>query len=92
MLIQKPANEGDVPESLNSAPETINTPTKQNTPKAKPQAPRVKIKTQMRLTLRDDRGISLTNEPVPVPPRADVLPLFDVISELSGISMNVVNG
>ncbi|MBP7806382.1 hypothetical protein KA057_01735 [Candidatus Gracilibacteria bacterium] len=92
VLIQKPANEGDVPESLNSAPETINTPTKQNTPKAKPQAPRVKIKTQMRLTLRDDRGISLTNEPVPVPPRADVLPLFDVISELSGISMNVVNG
>ena len=52
----------------------------------------MKLKTQVRLTLREDRGISLTNEPVPVPPRADNLPLFDVISELSGISMNVVNG
>jgi hypothetical protein len=90
--LEKPSSESDVPESLDSAPETTNTSTQQNTPKAKPPAPRVKIKTQVRLTLRDDRGIALTNEPVPVPPRADVLPLFDVISELSGISMNVVNG
>lgn len=76
---------------LNSAPENEqNTAPKSNVSKPVPQ--RVKIKTHVRLTLREDRGISLTNEPVPVPPRADNLPLFDVISELSGISMTVANG
>lgn len=76
---------------LNSAPENEqNIVPKPNVPKPAPQ--RVKIKTHVRLTLREDRGISLTNEPVPVPPRADNLPLFDVISELSGISMTVANG
>lgn len=76
---------------LNSAPENEqNTVPKANVSKPAPQ--RVKIKTHVRLTLREDRGISLTNEPVPVPPRADNLPLFDVISELSGISMTVANG
>lgn len=82
-----------MPGQLNAAPEpTVNTVPQKITPPKVPPAPRVKLKTQVRLTLREDRGISLTNEPVPVPPRADNLPLFDVISELSGISMNVVNG
>ncbi len=90
---QAPVPETDVPEQLNAAPEpTVNTIPQKIIPPKIPPVPRVKLKTQVRLTLREDRGISLTNEPVPVPPRADNLPLFDVISELSGISMNVVNG
>lgn len=76
---------------FNSAPESEqNIIPKPNVSKPTPQ--RVKIKTHVRLTLREDRGISLTNEPIPVPPRADNLPLFDVISELSGITMDVGNG
>lgn len=82
----------DVPEKLNSAPEESQEVVKEDALPKKTQIPRVKIKTQLRITLQEESKIGLTNEPIPAPPRADNMPLFDVISELSGISMNVVNG
>ncbi len=88
----EPRSSIDVPEKFNSAPEESQLVIKENTPPKKTHLPRVKIKTQLRITLHEESKIGLTNEPIPVPPRADNMPLFDVISELSGISMNVVNG
>lgn len=81
-----------VPIKLDAAPEETPTTVQQNIPPKKITQPRVKLKTHVRLTLREDGRIGLTDQPIPVPPRRDNLPLFDVISELSGISMNVVNG
>lgn len=89
---EAPSSDINVPQKLDSAPEPKPLPIKKNDQPKSPPMPRVKIKTQVRLTLRDDRGVVLTNESIPAPPRADNLPLFDVISELSGINMSVVNG
>ncbi len=77
---------------LQSAPEETDSTIEKNIPPEKIRTPLVKLRTQVRLTLRDEGRMALTNEPVPAPPRVDNLPLFDVISELSGISMNIVNG
>jgi hypothetical protein len=52
----------------------------------------VKIKTHTRWTLREGGRVVLTNEPVPVPPRVDNLPLFDLISDLGDVRFDLING
>lgn len=78
----------DAPTRLDSAPETeekITLPPKKITP-------RVRIKIPVRLTLREEGKIVFTNEPIPLPPRTDSLPLFDIIYDLDGAQIQVTNG
>jgi hypothetical protein len=77
--------------TLSSAPEKPASPVETVIPPKK-MAPRVKIKIPVRLTLREEGKIVFTNEPIPLPPRVDNLPLFDVISELDGARLEVTNG
>lgn len=75
---------------LNSAPEEDTKLTQISPPKK--ITPRVKIKIPVRLTLREEGKVVFTNEPIPLPPRTDSLPLFDMISELDGAQLQVTNG
>lgn len=79
----------DTPARLDSAPEK-----EEKIEQAPPQkiTPRVRIKIPVRLTLREEGKIVFTNEPIPLPPRTDSLPLFDIISDLDGAQIHVANG
>jgi hypothetical protein len=77
--------------TLSSAPEKPGPPVEIIAPPKK-ITPRVKIKIPVRLTLREEGKVAFTNEPIPLPPRVDNLPLFDLISELDGATIHVSNG
>ena len=80
----------ETPIKLDSAPQESTKPVSVSPPKK--ITPRVKIKIPVRLTLREEGKVVFTNEPIPLPPRTDSLPLFDVISELDGAQLEVTNG
>lgn len=75
---------------LHSAPEKTDKPL----PKKAAPSPTlpIKIKTHTRLTLREGGRIVLTDEPIPVPPRVDNLPLFGLISDLGNVKLDLTNG